>query len=219
MPNSHEWLRSRLVLAAAMAATAGCASVEPPPPRPATPHRVTRDAGGDVALSPIVVVTMPLSDANILAALHELDTAEILTGEVAHSRATRSDVRGYAQDMVASHSQLDSSARAVARALDIAPHLADSSLVYLTRAQLDGLESRTTSQFDATYMSQQVSAHRRALSVIDSAIKSVDLPELKAMLRSQVRPRFATELARADSIETGRRVSVAGDGARRRSIR
>jgi putative membrane protein len=170
-------------------------------------------------MSPIVVVTMPLSDASIMAALHELDTAEILTGEAALPRATRSDVRAYAQSMVTSHRQLDSSARALARALEIAPHLPDSSLVYLTRAQLNGLESRATSQFDATYMSQQLSAHRRALSVIDSAIKSVDLPELKAMLRSQVRPRFAAELARADSIETGQRVSVAGDGGRSRSTR
>jgi predicted outer membrane protein len=197
----HRGTRHAIVLLAAAAAALACAK-EPPPLHPATPHRVPAASGGDIALSPVVVVTMPLSDANILAALHELDTAEVLTGHVASTRAIRSDVRAYAQDMVASHRQLDSAARALAGALEISPHLADSTLVYLRRAQLDGLESRPTSAFDATYMSQQVSAHRRALAVLDSAIKSVDLPELKAMLRSQARPRFARELARAVSATT-----------------
>jgi putative membrane protein len=143
------------------------------------------------------------SDANIMALLHESNRAEIEAGQTAQQKATNAAVRSFAQMMVTEHTSLDQQGIALAQQLSITPELPDNNLPALHQQEAAALNAAAAgATFDRLYVSQQVTAHRRTLALIDTSIDRAQRAELKTALSNQVRPRVVAHLNAAVALQS-----------------
>lgn len=141
------------------------------------------------------------TDAHILAAMHESNVGEIQAGEVALDKATNEAVRDFAQMMIDHHTSLDQQGTALATQLGITPALPDQRLPQVQAAELATLQATAAgNQFDRVYVAQQITAHQRALALVDAGLDRAERAELRALL-TQARPIIQTHLALAESIQ------------------
>jgi putative membrane protein len=142
------------------------------------------------------------TDAHVMAVLHESNLGEISAGNIARTRATDAEVRDFAAMMVRDHSDLDRQGSEMARRWMITPMLPDNTVPDLVRREIDALNAASSgTSFDRVYMDYQVVDHQRTLGVVDAATGMAQRPELRTMLRDQVRPVVASHLSRAQTIQ------------------
>jgi putative membrane protein len=148
------------------------------------------------------------SDANVMAVLHESNVGEIQAGALAVQQATDNEVRNFAAEMVGDHTTLDQQAASLAAQLGISLILPDSTLPRLQLQEMAQLGAAAAipasgadiSQFDRTYIAQQIVAHRRTLDIVEASIARADNAQLRTMLELQVRPAIAAHLDKAADI-------------------
>ena len=142
------------------------------------------------------------SEANVVALLHESKVGEIRAGTLAQQRASSQAVRSFASQMVTDHTALDERGNAIAQSAGITPTLPYTALQVLNASDLAALQGQSGAAFDRAYIAQQVLAHQRTLSLVDTSLPIVKTEALRAALQNEVRPRVADHLRMAQQLQT-----------------
>ncbi len=140
------------------------------------------------------------SDADILGLLHEANRAEIVAGQLAIQRGVTGDVKLFATSMVAEHTALDATVDGVARQLQITPTVPNDELAKLQNAEISQMSGFSGITFSFHYMSVQITAHERTLTLVDAFIAKAQQAALRNALQNDVRPHIVAHLAAAQQI-------------------
>jgi putative membrane protein len=182
------------VAAIAWFAVAACAKTETPP--------VDSSA---VAPAPAPEATAPaLTDADIAHVAVTANSVDSAAGEFAKPKATKPDVKEYAQMMIRDHGMVNKEATALAQKLSVTPTDNDVSrqLQQGANTARTNLEGKTGAEFDRAYIDREVEYHQAVLDALDKTlIPGAQNAELKALLE-KVRPSVAAHLERAKSIQS-----------------
>lgn len=143
------------------------------------------------------------TDPKILAVASQSNFSEIEPSQLALERATRPDVKAFAQMMIDIHTRLEQGARALAARKGLQP--VDNALSLQLKRNgpptLDMLRAKSGADFDAAYVLNQIASHDMTLKTLDtSLIPAAQDAELKAMLRDTVRPQVVDHLNRIMAI-------------------
>ena len=111
------------------------------------------------------------------------DLYEIQSSQMALQRATRPEVRQYAQMLIQHHQMTTQQVMAAARAAGMSPP--PPRLLPMQRQMIAQLQS-AGGDFDRVYISQQVPAHQMALGLHSNYADNGDTPSLQAVARSAV---------------------------------
>lgn len=154
------------------------------------------DTATDVALHPATDI------AGIMMAANE---GEVQQGNAASTRATRPEVRAFAQMMVTDHTNAINSARDVFSRYNITPGDNDITSALRTNSQrtVTNLATYQGVAYDRTYMQTQVALHSWLLDALDMAlIPSARNNDVRTLLQTQ-RGHVAMHLERAQEILRG----------------
>ena len=117
------------------------------------------------------------ADARQLKRLAEANLAEIEAGKVAAQKATHSDVKKFAQQMVDEHTKQLQEIRKLAQAKKVElPSTPDAK----HQRGLETLQGLSGASFDRRYMRMQIADHREARKLVERAAKRSADAELKA---------------------------------------
>ena len=139
--------------------------------------------------------------AHIAVTANAIDSA---MGELAKTRARSSAVKDFAQTMVTDHGAVNRQAVKLAGKLNVTPETNDVSRQLQqgadeTRA---GLEGKSGTAFDRSYMQREVEYHQAVLDALDQTlIPGAQNAELKTLLQG-VRPAIAAHLERAKQLQS-----------------
>ncbi len=129
----------------------------------------------------------PMTDANILAVMHEANTAEIAAAQTALKHASATSVKAFARRMIRDHRAMDAKGEQIAKAANITPLAAASdSLSQHADHEMAQLDSATGPAFDRAYMDDQVNDHQTVLAMLQQAQTSAQNPQLKTAVDSAV---------------------------------
>jgi putative membrane protein len=106
------------------------------------------------------------------------DLYEIQSSQMAAQRATRPEVRQYAQMLIRHHQMTTQQVMAAARAAGMRPP--PPRLMPMQRQMIQQLQ-QAGADFDRVYISQQVPAHQMALGLHSNYASSGDTPQLRAV--------------------------------------
>jgi putative membrane protein len=163
-------MRKFLPLAALAALAAGCGTM----------HDTGVSARGGVDLSDMTPETaMPYV---MMAGASDL--YEIQSSQIAARRATRPEVRQYAQMLIQHHQMTTQQVIGAARASGLNPP--PPRLLPMQREMLRQLRAATAGNFDRTYISQQVPAHQMALELHSNYSRNGDRPPLRNVAANAV---------------------------------
>lgn len=111
------------------------------------------------------------------------DLYEIQSSQMAAQRATRPEVRQYAQMLVQHHQMTTQQVMAAARAAGMRPPA--PRLMPMERQMIAQLQS-AGADFDRVYISQQVQAHEKALALHSNYASNGDAPSLRTVAGNAV---------------------------------
>jgi putative membrane protein len=140
------------------------------------------------------------SDAHVTGVLHEVNDGEIAAARLAQRKALSIAVRDFADRMILEHTRLDRQLRDLASYGGISITLPDSTLPRLQRDALAPLESTTGAAFDRAYVTQQLRAHERALTLVNAGYRLAENDQLRTMLATVARPLIQQHLEMADRL-------------------
>lgn len=163
-------------------------------------------AAGTAAPAPseTAAASPALTDPQIAHIAVTANTIDIEAGRVAEAKATRSEVRDFAQTMITDHAAVNDQAGALAQRLGVVPEDNDVSRSLQAGAteavtQLEGLSGAA---FDSAYVEREIAFHQAVLDALDQTlIPSATNAELRTLLE-QVRPAFAAHLEHARSLRS-----------------
>lgn len=165
-------------------------------------------AGGEAAAAeqPATEATSPpaVSDAEIAAIVVTANSIDVQYGEIARERATREDVRQFAETMITDHTAVNESAGELVTRLGVTPVASDVSRSLEEQAEQTRamLGTKSGIEFDRAYIDNEVAYHRAVLSALDDLlIPGAQNAELRETLVS-VRPAFVAHLQHAESLQT-----------------
>ena len=144
------------------------------------------------------------SDAEIAATVTAANDTDIENAKLALEKSANADVKQFANEMVAAHTQLNQQGSALLAKLNVTPIDNPTSTSIKTggessRATLKGLSG---ADFDKAYVNAEVDLHQSVLDQLDNTlIPSAQNAELKSMLE-QARPTISAHLDHAKSLKT-----------------
>jgi putative membrane protein len=142
-----------------------------------------------------------MSDANIVAKLAAMDSAEIELGRLGTEKAQNPEVKAYAQMMVDHHSQMKSEGAAMAQKESITPVLPpDDTTPQEMVAARDRLSALDAGAFDRAYMDQMVADHQKAVANINAFMGMAQSAGLKEHLQKGL-PRVQAHLDHAMKLQ------------------
>jgi putative membrane protein len=147
--------------------------------------------------------TVP-SDAEIAATVTAANDTDIETAKLALEKSANADVKQFANEMIAAHTQLNQQGSALLTKLGVTPADNPTSTSIKTggestRATLKGLSG---ADFDKAYVNAEVDLHQAVLDQLDnSLIPSAQNAELKTLLE-QARPTISAHLDHAKSLKS-----------------
>ena len=108
---------------------------------------------------------IPSHDRKFATAAAEAGTAEVAEARLALKNSQRSDVREFAQHMIADHSEANAKLADIAKQLGVKlPEGLDAD----DQRKVDTLSGLTGDAFDLAYVKDQVAAHKSAVSFFTS---------------------------------------------------
>ncbi len=170
----------------------------------ATPPGAPAGAGG--ATTPADSVKGPTSTANltdpeIVTLTQAADEGEIMTSKVALTKATNPDVRKFAQQMIAAHTQMISKRNALGKAQNLHPEAgAKDSSGDAAKKMVAMLQAAPKAAFDTAYINGQVMAHSNTLQMVQKAEGQAQNAGLKQMLH-QAQPDIQRHLDEAKALQ------------------
>ncbi|HEX8391697.1 MAG TPA: DUF4142 domain-containing protein [Longimicrobium sp.] len=203
--------------ALALAAAAACAKepnpdIENPPSEAGRALPLTADTGGGAQTG---AAAGQMTDANIAAVASASNQDEIQTSQIALQKATRPDVRQFAQQMVDEHTRVEQQMRQALQAKGMAPqdNAMSQQMKQTMQAALQQLGTATGAAFDEAYVAHQVQSHQATLQALQTQlIPNARDPQLKQMLQA-VQPRVQQHLQMAQSLQGAGSTAPAGSGA------
>lgn len=102
--------------------------------------------------------------------------AEVDEGKLAAQHAQSDAVKNFAQQMVTDHSKLNADLQTIATRIGVTPPATPDKE---HAAMLQRLGKLSGPQFDKSYMQDQISEHRKTISLFEKEDKSGQNPELK----------------------------------------
>ena len=143
------------------------------------------------------------NDAQIASIVVTANQVDIDAGKLAQGKATASDVRAFAKQMITDHTGVNKQAVALVTKLKVAPEDNPTSQT-LKAGGVDNVKNLKTlkgKSFDSAYVDHEVTYHQQVIDAIDKTlIPSAKNAELKALLVS-VRPAFVGHLEHAKQIQ------------------
>lgn len=143
------------------------------------------------------------SNAELAGFINTYNDAEIQMGELAQAKATESEVRTFAQQIVTEHRALRAEVTRAARSLDIDPAVA-GDIENITERHQEGmrdLNDRAAGRgFDEAYLRHEIRMHRSVLEEIEDTLGRNRNPELRTLLE-KVRDGVRAHLAKAEELE------------------
>lgn len=145
------------------------------------------------------------SDADIMAVTAAANQGEIVTSQLALTRASDPRVRAYAERMLAEHTAALEQQTALAQRLGVTPTENEASRELAVNAAkgVEAMENETGEEFDREYMDWQADSHEDTLQLLDDElIPRAGNAELRAMLVT-MRGAVAAHLEEARAIVDG----------------
>jgi putative membrane protein len=146
--------------------------------------------------------TAALGDADIANVIHEVNAGEIAAGKIAQTKATNSDVKAYAREMVQAHTAMDKKGAKISGEQGATNAAIRDSIVNANQAMASQLQSASSgADFDRAYIDGQVQGHQNALSFLQSAQNQTQNADLKKMIDTAI-PDVQKHLDRARSLQS-----------------
>ena len=144
----------------------------------------------------------PMTDAQIFAKLAAANTGEIAAAKIAESKATNTDVKAFARQMITDHTKLLNDGNALAKRLKITPDTTAAAAIMSDNSSLAGqLHAAPKGKtFDTTYVNAQVTGHQGALDMIKTAQTQAQNADLRQAL-SNAEPMVQHHLDQIKSIQ------------------
>ena len=158
-----------------------------------------------LALLSIGVLAKPvgLNDSQIIAIIIAANQADLSIGHLVKSKSTDNEVNFFAQRMITDHSiNLESVAELMIE-LKIRPQDSPASQNFLVNSMknITNLNSLSQTEFNKTYINQEIILHGQVLVAIDSLlIPNAKNAELKRILE-KIRPAFDSHLHHAKRVQ------------------
>jgi putative membrane protein len=143
-----------------------------------------------------------MSDANVLAVMNTIDKSEMEAAQLAKQKAQSSQVRDYANHLIADHSAIMDKNRQLSNRANLRPDppALASTMNSTHQETMDQLRKLSGNDFDRAYMEYQVKMHEEAVTLAEKTSTSADNPQLKQQL-SQVVNDLRNHLSKAKSIQ------------------
>jgi putative membrane protein len=128
-----------------------------------------------------------MTDANILALMHEANTGEIQAAQLAEQKAQSTEVKAFARDMVRDHKQLDATGTRIAQQTGVSPQPpAGDTLTQHAQHEAAELQSLSGAAFDRAYMHDQVADHETVLNLLKEAQPQAQHDQVKTAVRTAI---------------------------------
>ena len=143
-----------------------------------------------------------MSDANVIAVVNTIDKSEMEASELAKQKAHSTEVRNYANHLIADHSASIDKSRKLQNHTNLRPDppALASALDSTHQETMQQLRKLSGSDFDRAYMAYQVQMHEQAVSLVEKTSSSADNPQLKQQLGQTVHD-LREHLTKAKSIQ------------------
>ena len=156
-----------------------------------------------LCLTAASVRAQTVTDAQIASIVVTANQVDIDAGKLAESKASKEDVKKFAQHMVTDHTRVNQQATALVTKLHVTPQDNPTSQSLKTGGEQNVAHLKTLSgaAFDKAYIDQEVTYHASVLQAVDKTlIPSAQNAELKALL-VKVRPAFVAHLEHAKQVQ------------------
>lgn len=178
-----------------LALVAGCNGGDDAAPGDTTSGTASADAAG-------VAAGVPESGAAILASFDAANVSDSATGAIAAAKATSSDLRAFAAQMVRDHHAMRLEGERVARRLRLTPvPTADTSGESSMAATLSLLNATPRGRdFDKAYIDHEVDFHLDFLETVTTAMDRASEAEVKAFIQ-KLAPMLQEHFDRAKELQ------------------
>jgi len=143
-------------------------------------------------------MSSPLYGPNFLHVAASSNLWEVQSSRLALQVSADPALRGFAEMIIADHTQLAGIMAAGAKAADIAPPPPEA-LMPMDQAKIDQLRAMPATSFDAPYRDMQVAAHQQAINLFQTYAAQGDNAILRAMA-SRALPMLQKHLAAAQAL-------------------
>lgn len=106
------------------------------------------------------------------------DMYEVEAGKIATTRSSNADVKAFAEKMVTAHTETTAKLKSILAAMKHQP-AAPAHLDDRRQGMIDELRGAKAADFDNRYISQQIDAHKEALSLMQNYAKNGDNAAVK----------------------------------------
>ena len=137
--------------------------------------------------------TLSTTDANFINTVGAGGHAEVQSGQLAQTQATRTDVRAFAAEMVSDHSAAGNELAALAQSKQMTP---PSEMDLNHKAKYDQLSKTAGSEFDRVYIQGQVENHTAVVNAFQDEISNGTDADVKAFAQKYL-PTIQEHLDRA----------------------
>ena len=144
------------------------------------------------------------NDAQIASIVVTANQVDIDAGKLATSKASKPDVKAFAQQMVTDHTGVNKQATELVTRLKVTPedNATSQSLKSGGDTNLATLKGLSGAAFDKAYIDHEVAYHQQVLDAVDKVlIPSASNADLKALL-VKVRPAFVAHLEHAKQLQS-----------------
>lgn len=143
-------------------------------------------SGGVQGIAGEANVEASLSDAQICAVLAAINDGLVAEAKMALQRSQNDDVIDFANSVASDHGKASDDLAALVKSKAIAPEDSKTSLTLAASSavEVDNLGSVAATNFDAAYVSGQVSRHDTIIAVIENMLEGVDDDDLRDVLTS-----------------------------------
>ena len=159
------------------------------------PATATTPATGDV--------TGGWTDANVVDVLTVANQGEVDYSQIGAEKATRADVKKYAQMMVKDHGTMLDAVKSLATRLNVTPATNDKAndLKEENTKDINDLNGKTVGKdFDNEFMEEQVDMHQERLDLLNDLDGKTTNADLKAAI-AEAKPKVQAHLDQAKAIK------------------
>jgi putative membrane protein len=159
----------------------------------------------------------PLTDANILALLDEINMADSANGNLAASKGTAAAVKSFGRDMERDHHTLRKSGQDLAKKINITPAPPSNDTLPATATKMhDSLTAQPKgAAFDKAYIDGEVGLHQFVVSALQSFQTAAQDTSLKAAITKAI-PLIQAHLTKAQSIQSKMGTATSADSSKKK---
>ena len=143
------------------------------------------------------------TDANVVDVLTVANQGEVDYSQIGAEKATRADVKKYAQMMVKDHGTMLDAVKSLATRLNVTPATNDKAndLKEENTKDINDLNAKTVGkEFDDEFMEEQVDMHQETLDLLTDLDSRTTNADLKAAI-AEARPKVQAHLDQAKALK------------------